>query len=253
MSRDYLEAALKDLHQAESDRADKLDGAVNLPTAILTVLLGAGTLYLDKLPRFSPNVWVVAFYATALMYFFAVIRCVYCVLRSYYRYQYRLVANPVEIVFYEEQYRKYYSEKCDDGDEVDNQVKEELRDFLIEQFSTVSDHNRKQTLTRVNWLYRTTQSIIISLVFLAISRLLFYEAADISPKPQEVQVIGFPNNIKVQAQTPASQTIKIDGTPRIDIGNQKMEITNLPNQQKVELIEQLPVQRVEIIEPKKGP
>ena len=50
MSREYLESLLRDMYKAESDRSDKLDAAVNLPTALLTVLLGVGAFYLEKLP-----------------------------------------------------------------------------------------------------------------------------------------------------------------------------------------------------------
>ena len=169
MVRDYLESILKDFYKTESDRADKLDGAVNLPTAILTVLFGVGALYLEKRPNPVWNFWVVAFYIISTIYFFLFIFAGFCLIRSYFHYRYRMTANPQQIVDFESGMREHYEVELEDGKAVDDAVKRELQESLIEQYAEASQQNRQRNLDRTNWLFRTTRLIIAALVMMIAS------------------------------------------------------------------------------------
>jgi hypothetical protein len=250
MSREYLESVLKEIHKDEIDRSYKLDGAINLPTAIVTVLLGVGSFYLEHLPEIKGRSLAIVFYVMMVLFFACLIATMVCLLLSYFRYRYRMLSDPKEIFAFDEGLREHYDpEKYDvaipEGTTLDEQVKKEVRENLIGQYLESAAQNRVRNLQRTDWLYRSTYYLVGSLSFLMISRALFYVVNDTTPKPQEVKITEVPGNQRISVALPDVQKVDVVGVPKIDV-------VRTPAPQKVEIVGQPPARKVEIVIPRKG-
>jgi hypothetical protein len=186
---DYLESLYKEVYKAEQDRSDKLDSQINVPTAIVTVLLGAAAIYLERPPRFDGSLGPIAFRGVLLGYAAAVLSAVYCLLRSYIGHRYALIPSPARIAGRVEElaryYRSYYRE---DEHDIPAGVKTAIQGEMIDFYEQAADANRSTNLTRTSWLYRTTVSLALAFSLLVFSRIIYYnsigENKPIAPGPQ---------------------------------------------------------------------
>jgi len=250
MSRDYLENLLKDMYKAESDRADKLDGDVNLPTAILTVLLGVGALYIEKAPSPSWGIRVVLYYLSSAIYLGFLIGALFCLVRSYTHQRYRMIANPKEMTDFEAGMRKHYEAVPQEGKSVDDEVKRELQDALIEQYTESSEQNRQRNLQRTKWLFMTTQFIVGSLAMMIVSRILFYTVNNTTPRPQEVKIISMPDIPSMGVKSPGTQEVQLNPVPGVHVGAlPRIEGMRDTATRKVEIAGPSTLQKVEIVKP----
>jgi hypothetical protein len=253
MSQEYLESILKDLYKSEADRSDKLDSVVNLPTAILTVLLGVGALYLDSPPKFRLEFPVVAFYVISLVYFILLASALFCLVRSYFGYKYRMLADPQEVVNYESTLRKYFTDYPVDGSSTDDEVARALRSNVIQQYREAADHNRRANLRRINWLFWTTGLIVSALVAMIISKVLYVAIRDTVPKPYDVKIVQMPATPKLGVAFPNVQTIEIDTDSLVNLVNPpKLKVLPVTEPRKIQAVDQPQVPKTEITKPTKG-
>ena len=198
MSLEYLETVVRDLYEEESERADKLDAAVNLPTAIVTALLSVGGLFLEKFPRGNGNFLVIVFYVGFLGYIYFVVAAIWCLIRSYSGHKYRLLASPQTIICFANDSRAYYqAQKSEEleSEEIDAKVKRDVQENLVRQFSEAGEQNRERNLERISWLISARQHIIVAVVILFGSKILFSLVQETAPKPQEVKIISVPETL----------------------------------------------------------
>jgi hypothetical protein len=128
----------------------------------------------------------------SLLYMLAVSATIYCTVRSYTTYTYALIPSPSKIGIIVEHLRKFYSGYFPKNDpQIEDYVKKETQRELIGFYQECVETNRDNNNERAYWLAKTTQSIVWSLCFLLVSRILFY-AID-TPKPQNVRVTMVPN------------------------------------------------------------
>ncbi len=203
MANDYLETVLKDLYETESQRADKLDAAINLPTAIITVLLGVGGLYLEKLPTPNGTIPVIAFFVVCLGYLYFVVAAIFDLTRSYTGHKYRLVASPKTIYDYARSLLVFSNasdpssiQHHDNSAVEGTNIRGELQAMMLEQFAEAGEQNRQRNLERTNALYSATRHIIMALILLFISRVLFHYVQDHKLRPQDVRILSFPDSVK---------------------------------------------------------
>jgi hypothetical protein len=240
---DYLESLYKELYKSELERSDKLDVQVNLPAAIVTGLLAVSGFYIEHFPRFEWKLGIVLFSVCLLVYGGFLLGSVYCLIRSYFRYQYQLLPPPQEIDENVAELRIHYEAQFDDGRVVDENVKSDIQRNIVEVYESSGSFNRQSNTKRIAWLYWSTGWIIGAIITLVISRGIYYFGGIAEVKPQEIKVTEMPSDtsfhrVKVELADP--RTV------------QRVEFVNPPDVQKVEIIRTPDVQKVQILVPEKG-
>ena len=155
----------------------------------------------------------VAFYVASAIYFILLFCSIFCLIRSYFNHRYRMTANPQQLIEFERGMREHYTVAVEEGKSVDDEVKRELQECLIEQYTKASEQNRQRNLQRTNWLFRTTGFIIATFGMMIVSKLLFFAVHDTTPKPQEVKITAMPDNQKIGVTFPDVQKVQVTAAP----------------------------------------
>jgi hypothetical protein len=180
---DYLEALYKEVYKSEQDRSDKLDSQIAVPTAIVTVLLGAAALYFERPPKADGSLGLIAFCVSVAGYAIALIATVFFLFRSYTGYRIALIPSPSRIAGRTQElatyYRNYYSE---DKHDIPAGVKTAIQGEMIDFYEEAADVNRSTNLRRTGWLARAIISLGCAIAFLVVSRIIYF-TSNIAPKP----------------------------------------------------------------------
>ena len=173
MGSDYTTELFKEFHADELERMDKLDGAVGLPTAILTVLFGVGSYYLQNFPSCDFSFWVLLFYLLCLTFGILLLVATCCLIRSVVRGKVALPANPGKVAKFISDLEEYYTAIGNDEAETDRLIEQDLREGLHQHYIECSSRNRKCNLTQGKWLYRTKFWIAVAFAALVLSAIPF--------------------------------------------------------------------------------
>jgi hypothetical protein len=243
---DYRESLYKELYKSELERSDKLDAQINLPTAIITGLLAVGAFYIEHFPRLEWKPKVIVFVLSLLVYGGFLIAGVYCLVRSYFRYQYALLPAPEDIDKNVEQLRRHYEGKWWLGEDegIDDNIKSDIQQNIISIYMESSSFNRQSNLTRIAWLHWTTRWIIYAIVVLVISRGIYYFCISES-KTQEVKIAEMPKDAtihRIQVVGDRVQKVELTNPPALH----RVEVVNPPTVQKVQITDFPAVQKVEV-------
>ncbi|NQU23569.1 MAG: hypothetical protein HQ567_19990 [Candidatus Nealsonbacteria bacterium] len=202
MSSDYITELFKDLHEEELERMDKLLGEVTLPTAILSVLFGVGSYYLQDFPGFSSDCGTLTFHFLCLTFGAFLLRATYCLIRSILRGKVSISADPSDLAEFISELKEYYATIEEDEGEIDRMVEEDLREGLRLQYIECSSKNRARNIVQSNWLYRARLWIALAFVALVLSAIPFYIIQNAKPDTKQVPKIDFPEVQKVQIVQP---------------------------------------------------
>ncbi len=241
---DYLESLYKSLHDFELERSDKLDAQINLPTAVVTGLLAVSAFYIEHFPKLEWRAGVLLFLTALAAYGVCLLAAIYCLIRSYFNHKYDWLPAPEHVQENVEGLQAHY-EALEDGLDVDERVKTDIQQEIVNVYKTCGSFNRQTNTRRIAWLHWTTRWIIASIGALIVSRGFYYFAAAES-RPQEVRIMGvagLPDVQKVEVLGRDPQKIQmVDPSPvqRVEVVNppaaHKVEVTRLPDVQKVELV-----------------
>ena len=137
----YSEKLLEKLYWNEFDRKDGIDGKIGLPVSLAVLFAGVLAYFVKNLPPHSADFWTVAFEILLSVFFICLMLTVYFLVRAFYGHAYQYVANPKQILDYEEQLREYYERT--DASNVDEQVAEDMRKFLTVRYAECAECERR--------------------------------------------------------------------------------------------------------------
>lgn len=167
----------KDLYERELDLRHKLRRALALPVGVLALLGGVITFLVrnHEFRNTAVSVVFVAMLIVASIFFicsvYYLIRCLNGGLRNS-GYWYMRLPQPSEIRDYQMSLRDYYG---NDEKGRDN-AQDKFRDFLLDRLCEATDRNRYNNLSKSEYLYQAKRSVILSLVFVALSGVPFLVA-----------------------------------------------------------------------------
>ena len=103
---EYTSDVFRQIHAAENERHERLNAQLTLPTAIVTVLCGLLSFYLDKYPAESSDGYVIWFGVCLLALFVSVGCAIVCLILAMYSYTYRYTSHPRDVESYMRAWRR---------------------------------------------------------------------------------------------------------------------------------------------------
>jgi hypothetical protein len=210
VATEFEEEFFKDSYESEIERMHKLDSAVTLPAAIVTVLGGWVVFYAQNFPSSSWNVFFILFVVFLVAASVLWIGSIYYLIQSYFGYKYELIANPDDVAIFLTGLRNHFGAIDPPQENIDETVDNELRDFLVEQYQAAATTNRAANMQRIRWGYRSNRCLVGMLIALGLSVLPFWVAFE--RKPQKMEIVNNPVPVKIESSPhEAVLRIEVDG------------------------------------------
>ena len=184
----YLEELFKNMYLAELDRKDKIKAHLSLPVGIIIALGGVGAYYIQNFPPLRIEFWSIFFVLSCVGLFLSVVFAVYYLVRALYGYKYGYIATPGKIYQYVLNLINYYKNIGEPN--IGNRIKDDLRSYLISQYSTLCDTNTQNNDVRSAYLHNFYNWIVCSLIALVISLIPSYMIQRSAPKIQKIEIIN---------------------------------------------------------------
>ncbi len=183
-------------YHREIERRDKLDARLQLPFAIMVVLVGFLSYMLqNKNPTIS-SIGSAIFWLLFILSTIATGFAFYFFRLSWFGHTDKLLPTAQAIEDYKKQLLDYYKDDENPNEKMSEHLKETLFNYYVE-FSSVNAINND---TRSYYIYRTTVSLTIAIILAFFSYIPYYAAnldKSFDKSPQKVEVT---NIIKVENQ-----------------------------------------------------
>lgn len=196
MSEQYIETVLRDLHLAEMQRKENFYALLAVPIAVVTVLCGVISYYVQKCPdiEFNPyrcDFFLTWFVVSLSLLFVAVAVAIAFLILSIHGFKYRYLSEPDDLRAYIEGMRAHY-EVVHDGKpkRIMRCVAAELRELLGEQYLECAKTNRRTNIVKANRLYFANTAIVAALVILGQSLIPFHVTMNRYKEVQRVRVVS---------------------------------------------------------------
>ncbi len=160
----------KELYFFELDRRDRLNSAVALPVAVLTLIVGAIVYYLDNFPA-SDTLAGIIFLVLLGAVMASTSLAIFHLIRGRYNYEYYHLPRTSDIDEYRFDLKKCYEEA---GEGISGEFEEAFLDFLIGEFVLAGHVNAGNNKTKSGELHKSINFIIGALVSLVLRAFPFY-------------------------------------------------------------------------------
>ena len=189
MPTEKVTTFFKEAHATELDRMYKLDGMVNFPAAIITVLVGVGVHFLQNLPELSFS-WVPVLFVTLLgASGLCLLASVYFLAKSYWRQKYDYLASPESYRQAVETAHAQYAEFPMEGKTAEESVDAYFQQNVLARYAECATVNRARNKGRIDDLYRATAGILCALPLLLLAAVPYYYLRNPPAKVQQVEVV----------------------------------------------------------------
>lgn len=204
MSEEYIETVLRDLHLAEMKRKDTVNGMIAVPIAVVTVLCGVISYYVQRCPdvEFDPfdcDFFLTWFVLSLSLLFVAVAVAIAFLILSIHGFKYRYLSEPDDLRAYIDGMKAHYEVVHEDKPKrIMRSVAAELRELLGKQYLECAKTNRRTNIVKANRLYFANTAIITALVILGQSLIPFHVTMNRYERTQKVEVVG----VNLDGQSP---------------------------------------------------
>lgn len=162
----------KELYYFELDRKDKINSYLSFPLAILVLIIGVVSYFLNNLPSFNINSILSNLFHLFLICLSVNILCsLYYFIKSIYGYGYGYIATATEIDSYIKKLEEYNKEAPTKQRE---NIETAFEELLLKQYSEYSSINSKNNDTKSRCLHNTSKSLVIALIFIILSSVPFF-------------------------------------------------------------------------------
>ncbi len=178
----------KNCYHHEIERKDKINSYLSFPLAIITLIIGITSYFLNDLPGLKNDFLCISFYLLFFCLLICIIFSFYYFIRSFFRYPYDYISYSLDIHQYIEDL-KVYNSNVEDVKKV--YIENEFHDFLMEQYIVFSTNNAKNNEKKTYHMQRTFISIVFALIFLISTAIPFYVLKYNYPQNiQKVEIIN---------------------------------------------------------------
>lgn len=191
----------REMHAAELDKHEKLHGRIALPTAIITVLCGVISLYIQRCPSncfvlANTDNYVAVFLACVVLLFLAVFGAIVCVIFALLQNQYRYPSDPDAIKEYLLGMETYLLAESDAGntkrEAIPGLLEADLNDMMSEQYLECAATNRVVNSKKGSWIYLSYWAIILALICSGVSLVPFQHVCHQEESIQKVEIVKVP-------------------------------------------------------------
>lgn len=154
----------KELYFFEWNRKEHLASSANLPVVILTVISG-GVLFLVRTFPYSANLVTIIFVLLAAATISAQVAAIYFLIRSLHGYWYEQVPSSDKLQTYFNELRGYHQGLGSPPEE----AQKDFDEYLQARFAEATVANRGNNTQTAGALHQATGSIIVALIFGAVS------------------------------------------------------------------------------------
>lgn len=170
----------------ELDQRAHLGTTANIPIAAATFLFG-GIAALTMNYERDLSTLAMLFVAMLAVALASLSVAIYFIFRSFLGYTYKKLPPMAELRAYHDELLEWHQKANSTEEAANRDFDDYLRDRLVE----AADKNGFNNVTRSAYIYRSTLSIAVSVVFICFSSLIFmYQGLDSRSEPQRVQVVG---------------------------------------------------------------
>jgi hypothetical protein len=201
-----LRESYKEHYVLESTRRTELMGALAVPVAILTVVLGALAIIAKEL-----HVPLDGKAITQLVLVFlgcsASAVCTYFIFRSLYGLAYAYVPTPKELAKYGEDLIAFYIASGKSATEAAVAAENDVLEHLYTEYAKNASRNANNNDIKAGHLHNANSMLVAAVVFTALAGVAFVVSSVVSPtSPSKVEVINMPGTspsspIHLQAAT----------------------------------------------------
>jgi len=189
----YLEESSKHIYYSELERKEKIYSSLNLPAGVISLLFGVAIYYAQNIVLTNLNSYKILFLTFSILFLISLIVSVYFLLKVLYKYTYSYLPTPITLENYTSELKNYYSMIYNDKSakvDLDECVKTDLQEYFIDTYTQCNEINIANNDRKVLYRYRCHVSIIISLVFLAVSFFPYYIIRSSDPVVQKIEIIN---------------------------------------------------------------
>lgn len=155
----------------ELEEKNKINSRLNFPLAIITLIMGIVSFYLNDLPYLKIGGLEIFFYSVFICLILSIIFSFYFFIRCFYRYPYEYISTTFEINNYLNNLREYNKTVPKNSQVI---IEKEFEDFLMDQYVNYATNNTKNNERKSKYLHNTHTSLIIALIFVVLTSIPFY-------------------------------------------------------------------------------
>jgi hypothetical protein len=187
MKKEELFALYEKLYFHETEMREKITARLQLPFAMLVGEIGCLGYMLNNKSDVTFSYYICEFWTFYLLSILILIIAFWFFVKSWYGYKYAFIPSPIDTEGYKKSLELYYEKDKDK----DNLVQTDLRNYLYDYYAKCSSINTDNNDKRSLFLYRTSSSIIVSVIFAFLAFIPFYFGEfDKSKKPQKVIIVN---------------------------------------------------------------
>ncbi|WP_417391995.1 hypothetical protein [Gimesia sp.] len=187
----------KSIYDNEQDKTDSINGQLSLPIGLVIVLSGVLAFYIEKCPecklvfeKEKIDIWLTVFVLCLFFLLLFIIRAIYHLVRARYKYKYAYISDPEEFSEYIAELSQYYSGQGLDPASAEELISIDLDKNLVKQYRNAALINQKNNFSKMGWMHKAIDSIVIALIMLGFSLFPFYK---ISKKENPIHRIEIVN------------------------------------------------------------
>lgn len=174
----------KEFYLDEWTRRDQLSAGIGTPITVLTAIGGTVVLMIQSFSNGHFRLTTV-FAGAACSAVASLLVATYCIARSYHGYEYQRVPRAAEIDAYSKELRDYHAQVAGSTEAANV----DCENYLAERFVEAADCNAGNNDSKSAYLYRSSQAILLALVFAAIAGVPWaWSAAREESEPQTVRI-----------------------------------------------------------------
>lgn len=162
-ANEYLEKMLAENYQREIEQEENVVRSLPFVAAALAVLVTIASFVKSYIPAYSTNAYTISIYVLVFSFSGAVLLVIWFLLVAVYPRHFLYLASSQELYNYVENLRDYYNQLGTPPDDAQTLIVEDVRIFMIEQYTLGSTQNQANNVARGAARSRAFTSLVLAL------------------------------------------------------------------------------------------
>ena len=171
-----LNKLFKEMYLFENERKNRLIANLAIPIAVLSLIFGVMTKYMDHISIFNFGILTITFallFGAASISIIVAVILFACSLLFYSNY--KLFPTPEKITTFHEHLKKHYEDSGEyNQKEINALIKNDLRSFVDKTHKECLETNIRNNDRRALYLHGTFIALILAILFLILSSFPYY-------------------------------------------------------------------------------